>query len=350
MVDFWEGEVRDIAPSNLLTPEVQAVSYAVREAMRRLQEWSASLPLYAEICRVPDPVLDLMATELNTQYYDQGLPRRMKERLVSQTLKWHMRGGTCLTLEEYLSTLYAGGRIEEWHIYGGNPYCFKAVVTVGEDERIEFGEGVAVRKRIMAYKNVRSWLDALIFRLYFYYKVSVKHGAGVTIRAGYYPRYNLAFLYLDGIWRLDGERGLNGYDSGGPIDFYPCHMGILTQVAGKVENAWKARMWMGAESLVAAGAAAAFQAAARIFTEEGEDIPLCMDGSVPMDGGVDMSGYLERKRQTIPEARVHLAVGTGIPVRHGASMTEERNIGYLDGNWKLDGGRKLDAQLIHHLL
>ena len=46
--------------------------------------------LYAAISDVPESVLDLMALELNAQYYEQNLPRNVKEQLVEQTLLWYM--------------------------------------------------------------------------------------------------------------------------------------------------------------------------------------------------------------------------------------------------------------------
>ena len=43
MVEFLHGEIKDILPHNLLTPEIYSISYAVGEAMRR---WGRSAHLY----------------------------------------------------------------------------------------------------------------------------------------------------------------------------------------------------------------------------------------------------------------------------------------------------------------
>ena len=94
MVEFLHGEIKDILPHNLLTPEIYSVSYAVGEAMRRWGRFCASVHLYAEISCVPEEVLDLMAIEMNTQYYDQSMNRKMKEQLIMQSLVWHLRAGT----------------------------------------------------------------------------------------------------------------------------------------------------------------------------------------------------------------------------------------------------------------
>ena len=40
MINFSHGELKDILPANLKGPEALALSFAVGQAMRRLQEFS----------------------------------------------------------------------------------------------------------------------------------------------------------------------------------------------------------------------------------------------------------------------------------------------------------------------
>lgn len=42
MIDFHSGEIKDIMPVNLRTPQALAISYAVGQAMARFQEVSES--------------------------------------------------------------------------------------------------------------------------------------------------------------------------------------------------------------------------------------------------------------------------------------------------------------------
>lgn len=162
MVDFWNGEIKHIAPINLMSAEAEAVSYAVREAMQKYQVYARALPLYATIEKVPEEALDLMALEMDTQYYDQTFSRKQKERLVTQTLAWYMHAGTPSILSEFLETILAGGYIEEWHDYNGKPYHFKAY-AYAEGHEIPLGYGKEVERQLKRYKNVRSWLEYFMF-------------------------------------------------------------------------------------------------------------------------------------------------------------------------------------------
>ena len=69
MIDFYKGEMKDIMPVNLISPETKAISFAIGQAMKKLQEFSRACYIYGELGKVPEPVLDLLALELNTQYY-----------------------------------------------------------------------------------------------------------------------------------------------------------------------------------------------------------------------------------------------------------------------------------------
>lgn len=219
MVDFYHGEINDIMPYNLITPETQAVSFAVSQGLKKLQEYSQASHLYGEISKTPEAVLDLLALELNTQYYEQTMPRTLKEQLIVQTTAWHMRSGTPGVLREFLSAVLDGGEIKEWYQYNGAPYHFKAVVQVGEHEILP-GYGSEVIRQIELYKNIRSWLEYVEFVISSKTPCKISYDNGIRFRNRFYPRVNTPYLNLDGFWKLSDKK-LSGYDSDERIDFYP---------------------------------------------------------------------------------------------------------------------------------
>lgn len=219
MIDFYKGEMKDIMPVNLLSPETKAISFAIGQAMKKLQEFSRACHIYGELSKVQEPVLDLLALELNTQYYDQTMPRNLKEQLITQTTAWYMHAGTTGVLEEFLDTALDGGEIREWFQYEGKPYYFKALVQVGEHE-IPPGYGLEVKRQIELYKNARSWLEHVAFVIKSKADCEIDLENAVRFRGKFYPRLNTPYLKLNGFWKLDGKR-LSGYDSDEKIDFYP---------------------------------------------------------------------------------------------------------------------------------
>ena len=219
MVDFYHGEINDIMPYNLITPETQAVSFAVSQGLKKLQEYSQSSHLYGEISKTPESVLDLLALELNTQYYEQTMPRALKEQLIVQTTAWYMRSGTPGVLKEFLGAVLDGGEIKEWYQYNGSPYHFKAVVQVGEHEILP-GYGSEVKRQIELYKNTRSWLEYVEFVINSKITCKICYANELRLRNRFFPRVNTPYLSLDGLWRLSDKK-LSGYDSDERIDFYP---------------------------------------------------------------------------------------------------------------------------------
>ena len=165
MINFSEADLLSVLPEHLEQVQTEALSAAVKEGLQKLQTYSRAASVYASIPELPDEVLNLLAVELRTQYYNPEDRRDRREKMVEQTLAWYLRGGTGSVLTEYLGALYQGGRLEEWYHYGGNPYFFKAIVDLALDDEIETGTGERITERIQAYKNVRSWLEELVFHI-----------------------------------------------------------------------------------------------------------------------------------------------------------------------------------------
>ena len=128
---------------------------------------------------LPDEILDLLAVELKTQYYREDLPQDTKRELIRQTIPWYMQAGTPSVIREYLGTVFDGGKTEEWFSYGGKPYYFRAYVYA-ESHEIPLGYGEEVKQQILAYKNVRSWLEYFAWVIQSWYQVCVCYQNAVT--------------------------------------------------------------------------------------------------------------------------------------------------------------------------
>lgn len=240
MIDYYHGEINDIMPYNLITPETKAVSFAVSRAMRKLQEYSKASHLYGEIKKIPEAVLDLLALELNTQYYEQTMPRTLKEELIVQTTAWYMRSGTPGVLKEFLSAVLDGGEIKEWYQYNGAPYHFKAMVQVGEHEILP-GYGSEIKRQIELYKNARSWLEYVEFIISSTATCKICYDNALRFRNRFFPRVNTPYLNLDGFWKLTDKK-LSGYDSDERIDFYPVVQNYQVRVSKDILPGSKMRL------------------------------------------------------------------------------------------------------------
>lgn len=318
MIDFYDGELKDILPASLITPETVALSFAVGNALRRLQDFSKGTHLYADLGHVSEEVLDLLALEFNTQYYDRQLKREIKEGLVAQTLTWYMRAGTPPVLREFLATVLQGGELQEWYEYGGEPYYFKAVAVMGEEDQVPVGYGAEIRRRIGIYKNIRSWLESLAFALNTDFRVHVQYHSRLLIRGEFYARNNRSFLYLDGTWYLDNAYLLNGYQEAEALDFYPARLSMYSQCAGKVRAEGQGR---------------------------GRTGVLCGVGT---SGRLELGGAARAEKRIFCRERFFGEIHVQTESRSGLRV--EKNLWYLDNSYFLDGTRFLDAEVFEYEL
>lgn len=159
MISFYDGQLTDILKAHNLTddPAVQALSFALREGTRLLYRYAQTCYIYCGIDTAPEKVVDLLAAELRTQYYDQDLPLETKRALVRNTLIWYMTAGTPAAVEELVAVVFGEGEVKEWYEYGAEPYWFKIVTNalLTEDAVTYFTE------MIRRVKNTRSHIGAI---------------------------------------------------------------------------------------------------------------------------------------------------------------------------------------------
>lgn len=126
MTSLRDSQIADILPDILkYRSDVQAVSYAIRMQIARIYDLSQRCRMLAGIDAIGEDVLDLLAVELQSIYYDTSLPIEKKRDIIRSTLRWHWYGGTKASVEDYIRTIFGGGDVTEWYEYGGSPYTFK---------------------------------------------------------------------------------------------------------------------------------------------------------------------------------------------------------------------------------
>ncbi len=158
MISYYDGQLTDIMPGNITKkPEVKALSYALQQACRLLYRYSRRLYIYTNLDEQPEEVIDLLASELRTQYYRSTLDLDTKRRLVKNTLIWYMSAGTPEAVEELVAAVFGEGEVKEWYEYDDKPFYFKiktnAILT------LEMNDFFSIM--IRRVKNTRSHLRAI---------------------------------------------------------------------------------------------------------------------------------------------------------------------------------------------
>lgn len=205
MIKYEEAEIISVLPPFIKeNVDVQAISYAVRKGMERLISFSKSTALYANIDFLGEELLDLLALELRTQYYDEGVSLSTKRQLIKNTLIWYEKAGTPAAVGELVATVFGEGKVEEWFEYGGAPYRFRIITnaTLTPEMNALFNQMV---KQI---KNARSHLESIsIIRAI---RQPVYAGTGqasysrpAAIMEGYQKEWQQEQLTLTGVARTE---------------------------------------------------------------------------------------------------------------------------------------------------
>lgn len=121
MIKFRDGELLDLLPPVFKEdPEWIAFSYALKCGMRKLLEYADTTMMYAMIDAQPERILDYMATELRSPYYDENADIETKRSIIKSTTRWFLKAGTRASVEDLIEVVIGSdGKLVEWQETGG---------------------------------------------------------------------------------------------------------------------------------------------------------------------------------------------------------------------------------------
>jgi len=152
---IYDVTLLELLPENLRhDPDIIAASKAVDKEFKTLANSICKCLTIADVDNLDNDVLDHLAIEMNTDFYDQGFDISKKRELVKNSYLYHYKKGTASVVKQLLQDVFGQGEIQEWWEYGGPPYYFKVVTDITDP--------VAIQQLITAInsvKNERSHLD-----------------------------------------------------------------------------------------------------------------------------------------------------------------------------------------------
>lgn len=123
VIKLYDALLTDIAPHSLTgTADMEAYALALRDAVRLILDKSEKTMFYYNFDSQEEQVIDFMAVEWRTQYYEGALEPERKRELVKNTLPWHLKAGTDGAVNGLLATMFGNGKIIPWYEYGGKPW------------------------------------------------------------------------------------------------------------------------------------------------------------------------------------------------------------------------------------
>ena len=140
----------------------QAIADACDAELEKVYE-NAEIPaILSRIDQLPEPVLDLLAWQFHIEGWELASSIDEKRALIKSAIELHRYKGTKWAIKKVLEVLNLSGDIKEWFEYGGEPYCFRITTDISERKYVDTPK---LLELINSYKNVRSWVEALIVTL-----------------------------------------------------------------------------------------------------------------------------------------------------------------------------------------
>lgn len=162
MIDLYNGELLDMLPSSMSTEiEQQCISYALKRGVQLIVERANMTRTQSVIDELPEPILDVLATELHTPYYLENADINMKRSLIKRTILWNLRAGTPSAVAELIETVFGEGNVVEWFDYDEPPYTpgtFDIITNARMTEDI-VEQFFTIIERV---KNVRSHIRRIL--------------------------------------------------------------------------------------------------------------------------------------------------------------------------------------------
>ena len=159
-VDF----TRSLPPTLKDDPEINALGRAIAEQLQITARQIRQNIIYARIDELDEQTLDILAYDLHVDWYDHSYPIQVKRQTIKDSVKIHRRLGTKYAVETALGAVFPGTRVEEWFEYDGDPYTFRVIINATENG-VTAAQQAAVLERVIFYKNLRSHLEAVRFKV-----------------------------------------------------------------------------------------------------------------------------------------------------------------------------------------
>lgn len=182
------NDINDFSIIDLLPPSISSDSSIINacrcidKELHKVSGYIEKLNILNNVDNLDDSLLDVLAYQFDSPYYDSNLLTIEKKReIVKNSISWHKKKGTVGAVEEIVSIVFGESKVEEWYKYNGDPHHFRIITTnieVDDSFISKFKEAVEHIKR------KSSWLDEVIVIIasqLSIYTGFVVHSANTTI-------------------------------------------------------------------------------------------------------------------------------------------------------------------------
>lgn len=181
MISLYDGQISDLLTNGArYNQEIKALAYAVLQEKQRIIEQAQRTRTLSMIDELPESILDILAVELRTPFYQGDFTVASKRELIRETLVYYTYMGTPEAVNRMLSVVFPGSGIEEWYTYGGQPYHFQVILEMSGFR--ETANAATIIKAVKKVKRLTAHLDGLVYQCNIGMAIRT-HGQGYKYRS-----------------------------------------------------------------------------------------------------------------------------------------------------------------------
>ena len=158
---------------------ILAMLGAMAEQKRKIAAEIYRLNIWPNFRNLSEEMMEVLRFDMDISFDEFQGDSEAKQLMLQMGRALKKNAGTISAVKEAIKTVYpAGGEITEWFDYGGDPYYFRANIDV-TGQPTDAATLATIRSRILAAKNIRSWLDRIDLRTHA--ELSQKIYTGVVV-------------------------------------------------------------------------------------------------------------------------------------------------------------------------
>jgi phage tail P2-like protein len=156
---IYDVTLRELLPPNFADiPELIAAGKAMDKQWQKMAAMIKEVLTFADIDNASSEVVDMLAAEMNVDFYDSTLPLTKRQALVKNGYVYKYQKGTSYAVKQIVTDAYDTAYVEEWFDYDGPPFHFRITTEARMPDEVTINK---IFNAVKAVKNVRSTLDYL---------------------------------------------------------------------------------------------------------------------------------------------------------------------------------------------
>ena len=173
-IDLKKYFISQNLPNSLNDSNIKDLATLSDDFLHKVDDLIERVLIYPSIDDLNEDLINHLGFQQHIENFSTSLNLDSKRELIKNSFLIHRYKGTPWAVETTLQNFFGNAEIDEWFNYGGDPYFFKIIHDITDQDREYSRQTIDYMKKVaISVKNVRSWLDLIVFILHLEDKINL---------------------------------------------------------------------------------------------------------------------------------------------------------------------------------